>query len=68
MDYTKFRKNIQDLKELYETGTLNRKSHWKKYRATVNYARKVKITEQERNILGKIDEFFFDNWNVPKFS
>jgi hypothetical protein len=68
MDNIKISEDIEGLRVAYETGTLNRKSHWKKYRSTVKYARKVKITEEERDILGKIDEFFFDSWNVAKFS
>ncbi|MFX1284819.1 MAG: hypothetical protein ACFFB5_14255 [Promethearchaeota archaeon] len=68
MDNTNFSRNIKDLEDSYETGTLNRKSHWRKYQTAVKYARKVKITEEEIDILGRIDEFFFDSWNVPKFS
>ncbi|MFX0013396.1 MAG: hypothetical protein ACFFB2_01975 [Promethearchaeota archaeon] len=68
MDSTKFNKNVKELTELYETGTLNRKSHWQKYLTAVKYARKAKLTKEDRNILGKIDEFFFDSWTIPKFS
>ncbi len=68
MDTTELSKNIQDLKALLETGALNRKSHWKKYRMAVKYARKGQITAEERDALGKIDGLFFDSWNVPKFS
>lgn len=68
MDYPEFSKNIQDLKVSLETGTLNRKQHWKKYRTSIKYARKVQIKPEEKDILGKIDEIFFNTWNVPKFS
>ncbi|MFX0125001.1 MAG: hypothetical protein ACFFAE_15320 [Candidatus Hodarchaeota archaeon] len=61
-------KNIEELKVFFETGTLNRKNHWEKYRTAVKFARKTQITSEERNILGKIDEILFDSWNVPKFS
>ncbi|UCG03759.1 MAG: hypothetical protein JSW11_07185 [Candidatus Heimdallarchaeota archaeon] len=60
--------NIKELKVFLETGTINRKNHWKKYRTAVKFARKSQITSEEREILGKIDEIFFDGWNVPKFS
>ncbi|MFX1506086.1 MAG: hypothetical protein ACFFDC_08220 [Promethearchaeota archaeon] len=60
--------NIEELKVFLETGTLNRKNHWKKYRTAVKLARKTQITPEENKILGKIDKLFFDDWNVPKFS
>jgi hypothetical protein len=68
MDNTELSKNIQDLKVSLDTGTLNRKIHWKKYQTAVKYARKVQMKAEERDILRKIDEVFFDSWNVPKFS
>jgi hypothetical protein len=61
-------KNIEELKVFLETGTLNRKNHWKKYRSAVKFARKTQISPEEKKILGKIDKIFFDGWNVPKFS
>ena len=61
-------KNIEELKVFLETGTLNRTNHWKKYRTAVKSARKIQITPKEKEILGKIDEIFFDGWNVPKLS
>ncbi len=68
MNSTELSKNIQDLKVSLETGTLNRKNHWKKYQNAVKYARQVQMKAEEEDILGKIDEIFFDSWNVPKFS
>jgi hypothetical protein len=65
---SKLSNNIQDLKVALETGTLNRKSHWKKHRNAVKQARKVQINAEERDILGKIDSIFFDEWKVPKLS
>ena len=61
-------KNIKDLKLFLETGTLNRNNHWKKYRTAVKFARKTQIDLKEKKILAKVDEIFFDGWDVPKFS
>ena len=68
MNSTEFSNNIQTLKVALESGTLNRKNHWKKHQNTVKQARKVQINAEERDILGKIDSIFFDEWKVPKLS
>jgi len=68
MNNTELIKRIQDLKGLLESGTLSRKKHWKEFWFVVKLARKGQITPEGRETLGKIDEIFFDGWNVPKFS
>ncbi|MFX1516661.1 MAG: hypothetical protein ACFFC6_10150 [Promethearchaeota archaeon] len=61
-------KNIEELRLFLETGTLNRKKHWKKYQTAMKFARKTQITPEEKEILGQIDEIFFNGWSVPKLS
>jgi hypothetical protein len=63
---TQFKNNITELTELWNSGQLNRKKHWRLYHKSLRFARLNPVEISDMEILSKVDASFFDKWRVAK--
>lgn len=62
---------LDELQHQKGVQSLDRKTHWQKYRQAVHLARHLSSTQLEEDVvtlLDQIDHHFFQTWGIPKFS
>ncbi len=58
---------FSQLHKKVKDGTLDRKKDWRLYQQVLRYARKAPhVTEDQIQLLDKIDHLFYTGWKVPK--
>ncbi|MFW9778996.1 MAG: hypothetical protein ACFFE8_09105 [Candidatus Heimdallarchaeota archaeon] len=70
-DFADISSQINELQNLMDAGILDKKSHKKKYFHVLRRARKlapIHLNHDSIALLDQIDLFFFQKWDVPKFS